>query len=137
MKTWQTSSDYKVELVSVLNVRRTEEHDNNRVSSLLEKIRAQAVWTDPIIIEKHTGLIMDGHHRLNAGKRLSLKYVPCIKLEYVDERVELGFWRDNFKLQVKDILALKTSGKVLPYKTTRHTFSPAIGRCDIPISLLY
>ena len=134
---FKTSNQYDVELVPLNQIHCTEAHNESRVAQLCSKIKTDNMWTNPIIIEKTTALIMDGHHRFAAAKQLGLSHVPCIKLDYDDQRVELSFWRDNLQPSVNDILALKGSGEVLPYKTTRHVFNPTIGNCRIKVDLLY
>lgn len=41
-------------------------------------------WTNPIQIQKGTGLVISGHGRLEAAKRLGLKQVPVVALEHND-----------------------------------------------------
>jgi ParB-like chromosome segregation protein Spo0J len=43
------------------------------LSKLVEKIKSDGVWTDPIIVDAKTMVVLDGMHRVAAARELRLQ----------------------------------------------------------------
>lgn len=54
----------------------TEETDPERTYAVAEAILRAGVWTDPILVQRETRVVLHGRHRLAAAKRLGLSAVP-------------------------------------------------------------
>ena len=48
----------------------------------------------PIIADRTTGIILDGHHRFTALKSLGAKRVPVCHVDYDDKRIVVRGWGD-------------------------------------------
>lgn len=70
----------------------SEEVDADHVRRLADAIRATGLWTTPIPIERDTGIVMDGNHRIRAAALLGLHHLPCVLLDYADPRVSVTHW---------------------------------------------
>jgi hypothetical protein len=46
----------------------------------------------PIIVDKNSLVILDGHHRYYSAKALGIRKIPAILLDYRDERIRVGKW---------------------------------------------
>ncbi len=128
---------YRISLVKLSKIIETEEHIPERVLSLHEKILKEGVWRVPVILEKRSYAIMDGHHRYNVALKMGLKRIPAILLSYDDQRVRVESWRDDVivnKEIIKEYIAHK---KKFPYKTTKHIISPQPQELEISLKLLY
>jgi hypothetical protein len=65
---------------------------------------------------------------------LGLRHVPCVVLEYGDPRVEVRHWDSGADYDVSGLVRrVVTEGVILPYKTTRHHFSPPLPVTGIPL----
>ncbi|WP_061538600.1 ParB N-terminal domain-containing protein [Collimonas fungivorans] len=128
--------EYTVSIVPISGLKQSEEVDNNNVTSLIEAIAKDDYWTTPISVENGTGLLMDGNHRLQAALALNLHSIPCIKLSYSDKRVNVRYWDSSDLVDVESIRQSIQRGKLLPYKTTKHVFSPPLPFVSIPLQLL-
>lgn len=64
--------------------RNPRQHEEADVSSIMESIKHFGFKT-PIMIQKGTNRIVAGHGRLEAAKRLGLKAVPVLEVEFKDE----------------------------------------------------
>ena len=53
-------------------------HDENQIKQICESIKEYG-WTNPVLIDEK-GMIIAGHGRVEAGKKLDIKEVPCIVL---------------------------------------------------------
>ena len=114
----------------------TEAVDPLWVRELADGIVASGHWLVPIPVERRTGLVMDGNHRLQAARLIGLKRLPCVPLSYGDPRVGVRCWHTARPFDIDRILALAELQGVLPYKTTRHSFDPPLPCSRIPLPLL-
>ncbi len=77
----------KIEQVSVkklhLDPRNTRTHSESQVAKLMASFR-EFGFTQPLLIDEKHQLIA-GHGRLMAAKKLGLKEVPCIRIDYMTD----------------------------------------------------
>ncbi|MFP4592165.1 transcriptional regulator [uncultured Ralstonia sp.] len=115
----------------------SEEVDAGAVHRLAAGIAHAGVWTTPIPIERGTGIVMDGNHRIRAAALLGLHHLPCVLLDYADPRVSVTHWRTGAPFCVDSIWRCILADRGLfPYKTTRHRFAPALPSTEIPLAVL-
>ena len=62
------------------------------VQTIAEEIRKDGVQRDPIMIDKETGTVLDGMHRLAAFRKLGLENAVCCSVDYSSKSVSLGRW---------------------------------------------
>jgi len=127
----------ELRLLDLKEICETEEHSAKDVYSLAESILKLGFWTIPIAVENSTFAIMDGHHRFNAAKRMGLKRVPCVLMDYKTSGVTLLSWRPEIGVSVTDIFLMISESKKYPLKTTRHIFHPPVDEVSIPLDLLF
>jgi L-serine kinase (ADP) len=127
---------YPARLVRLDDLRPTEAHYRELARALAARIERARVWTTPLWVEENVLLVMDGHHRLAAARRLGLVHLPCVVLGYDNPRLELSTWDPERKICADDIVNAALSGKLLPQKTTRHRLTPAPRPVAIPLSAL-
>lgn len=58
-------------------------HDESQIKQICESIKEYG-WTNPVLIDEK-GMIIAGHGRVEAGKKLYIKEVPCIVLSGLTE----------------------------------------------------
>ncbi len=76
------------ELVEVARLRPHEQTLPWRVEEMVEKIQRNNFFHKPLLVDRSTLTILDGHHRHQASIRLGLKRVPAMVFDYrEDERV--------------------------------------------------
>ncbi|CAH0446555.1 ParB N-terminal domain-containing protein [Ralstonia syzygii] len=115
----------------------SEEVDADHVRRLADTIRATGLWTTPIPIERDTGIVMDGNHRVRAAALLGLHHLPCVLLDYADPRVSVTHWSSGAPFSVASIRRrIVAERRLFPYKTTRHRFAPALPGTEIPLTVL-
>ena len=89
---------YKKELVIVWwpidkpmpakNPRRITDAAADKVAASLREFG----WPQPIVVDRH-GVIVCGHVRLLAARKLGLQFVPILVAENLPPRAPRGFWR--------------------------------------------
>lgn len=111
--------------------------NKQHVEYLANEITRCKRWITPVPIERQTGIIMDGNHRYQAAKKLGLSCIPCVKLDYSDNRVSVFHWNTGELFCPKKIRQhIVDNGMLFPYKTTRHQFSPPLPEVDFEIHKL-
>jgi hypothetical protein len=76
---------------------------------------------DPILIDKQTNTILDGHHRTAAAKLLRRKSIPARSVDYLhDHSVIVTSRRKNIPITKQDVIHAAMYKKLFPQKTTRH-----------------
>ena len=96
--------------------------ERNR-DKLLDMTKRWNGYTKPLIVDKRTGSILDGHHRFAIAALLELKRLPVICVDYLDdEKITVGTWpgSDRETLSKQEVLEMSLSGELFPPKTSRH-----------------
>jgi hypothetical protein len=80
-------------------------------------------------------VILDGHHRWHAIRRLGLSRIPGIRLDYADSRLSLGSWNSR-RFTREDVIRAGETGQLLPHKSTRHLLAPELVAAPVPLDSL-
>ena len=100
-----------------------EEIKQRNRDKLLEMTKRWGGYTKPLIVDKQTGAILDGHHRHSIAFLLGLKQVPALCVDYLnDERIEVDVWPNSGlkTLTKEEVVSMSLSGLCFPPKTSRH-----------------
>ena len=127
-----------VVLVETVSLRDHEEVIPNNLETRTSKLLSKGFYK-PIIVDRESMVILDGHHKWTAAKSLGLARVPVIMVDYlIDESVLVDVWPDCGKESVTktEVLEMGVSGDVFPPKTSRHTLPFKIPSIRIPLSEL-
>lgn len=92
----------------------------------------------PIVVEREHHVILNGHHRYNALKRLGCKRVPVYLVDYYSPSVRLELWPESSvgRLSKKDVVKMGIGRELFPPKTTRHRFGCRFPRRRVPLAEL-
>ncbi|MBC8224242.1 ParB N-terminal domain-containing protein [Candidatus Bathyarchaeota archaeon] len=97
-----------------------EEVDPFHLQSLMAEIESDGFLRMPIVVDRHTNTIIDGHHRRYALKQLNCKRIPVIFINYDSCEVVAAAWRYGEEVTKDSVLNAALSGRRLPPKTTKH-----------------
>ena len=129
----------KVELVP-LEVLRPHEHIILKKVDQLEKMTHRwNAYTKPLLIDRATGTILDGHHRYHVAQRLKLLCVPCVLIDYLeDSLIELDIWPNCGRdiVTKNEVIQAALSGNLFTPKTSRHRLSDHLPPIAVPLSRL-
>ncbi len=115
-----------VHLVPLSWLKAHEEIKEKNRDKLLEMTQRWGGYTKPLIVDRATGAILDGHHRHSVAIMLGLKRVPALCVDYLtDEGIEVDVWPSCGLdgLTKADVIAMALSSDVYPPKTSRHTIA--------------
>jgi len=110
---------FRITLIDIDDLKPHEEIIEQLVTELAGNIRNQEKVRDPLIVDKHSLVILDGMHRYNALKKLGCRRAPACLVEYDDERIGVGGWFRYFNANDPDSLATAALGSLsLKYELT-------------------
>ena len=107
-------------IVDISTLKEHEEVDPKRLKELKKKIESDGVLRMPIVIDRGSNIIIDGHHRFAAIKELGYKKIPAVFIDYSTPRVIVRSWRKNCRVTKEMIIKAGLRGKKLPPKTSKH-----------------
>ena len=123
-----------------LEVLRPHEQIIHKKVDQLERVTHRwNAYTKPLLLDRTTGTILDGHHRYQVGLRIGLSRLPVIKVDYIDDDgIELDIWPGSGlqSLTKREVIDMALSDNVFPPKTSRHRFSDHLPPIAIPLDLL-
>lgn len=97
-----------------------EETDPKDVERLAKRLREDGTVRDPVIVDEGSRVILDGHHRFQALKRLGCSWIPCHMLDYTDPAVRVESWTDGTPMSKTQLVSDALQGELYPVKTSRH-----------------
>ncbi|MGC8988177.1 ParB N-terminal domain-containing protein [Infirmifilum sp.] len=127
---------YPVALVPIELLHPHDEVDQARLDELLYEIVESQLVRKPIIVESETLTILDGHHRVSVLKKLGKRLVPALLISYEDPCLRVESWRSDWVVTKELVLRAGLSGRLLPYKTSRHILCFEIPAVNVPLSYL-
>lgn len=124
-------------LMNIHELKPHEDVDPINLNLLTMKINQDRYWFIPVLVDKDTGIIMDGHHRYNFAIQTGLSVIPCYQLSYSSDKVRVFDWKSGAPFSNQRIIDKVHSGSVFPPKTTRHEFDMVFDTVKIEIESLY
>jgi len=128
-----------VQLVPVEWLKPHEEIKPRNRDKLLEMTKRWGGYTKPLIVDRVTGAILDGHHRYSIALELNLAKLPVIAVDYLlDETIEVDVWPSAGvdSLTKEEVIAMSLSGEVFPPKTSRHRIADHLPPIHVPLEVL-
>ena len=80
-----------------------EETIPEQLDKIVGQIRRDGVQKDPVIVDRDTGTVLDGMHRLAAFGKLNLENVVCCLVDYSSPGIELRRWARVYKTTKRDL----------------------------------
>lgn len=128
-----------VQLVPVEWLKPHEEIKPRNRDKLLEMTKRWGGYTKPLIVDRTTGAILDGHHRFSIALELNLAQLPVIAVDYLlDDTIEVDVWPSSGleSLTKEKVIEMSLSGNVFPPKTSRHRIADHLPPIHVPLEVL-
>ncbi len=71
-----------IELIEITKLKEHEEVDSRHLKELKEEIKSNGLLKKAILVDSNTNIILDGHHRLHALKKLGYSKIPVVFVDY-------------------------------------------------------
>jgi len=116
---------FDFELVALKSLRAHERIDPAKVDELVAEFVASGVFADPIWVARGSRVILNGHHRVAAMRRLGAERIPAWVLDYDDPAIALDRWTPGPPIPKAEVVRRARAGDLFPPKTTRHRLAVA------------
>ncbi len=126
-------------LVKLVKLEMLKEHEeiipDHLIKMLLEFV-SDGVLKKPILVDKNTYIILDGHHRYHVIRYLGGRCIPALLIDYNSDIVTVTAWRKG-EIVTKDmVIKAGLSGRKLPPKTSRHIVKIPIPDINMPLEAM-
>ena len=123
-------------LVPIDRLRGHEEIDEEAVEELVRVLRSDGVFAEPIWVARGSYAVLNGHHRVEALKRLGARRVPAWVVDYESDLVSLEPWRPGTRVEKSEVVRRARAGDLYPPKTTRHRILAELPSRPVPLAEL-
>jgi len=109
--------------ICFIELKDLKEHEEIRpeyLEQLKNEILSDGILKMPIAVDKKTYIILDGHHRLHALKKIGCKRIPVILFDYQSPEIEVIPWREDEIITKEMIIQTALAGRRMPPKTSKH-----------------
>ena len=109
--------------VIFINIDELKEHEEIRpeyLEALKNEILSDGILKMPIAVDKKTYIILDGHHRLHALRRIGCKKIPVILFDYLSPQIKVLPQREGEQVTKAMVIQTALSGRRMPPKTSKH-----------------
>lgn len=110
----------KISLMDISRLKPHEKYIDDRVEHLIKEIKEDGVLKKPVVAENMYNVVLDGHHRVEAFKRMGFTTIPVAIVDYRDPRIVVKSWNNGRIYNKEEVLRQALAGKLLPPRTTRH-----------------
>ena len=124
-------------LVPLAGLRAHERVVGAKVRALAAELRRTGVFEDPIWVARGTNVILNGHHRTAALRRLGAERVPAWVLDYDADLVQVGRWTPGPPIPKAEVVRRALDGALFPPRTTRHRLAVELPTRPTPLSDLF
>lgn len=131
-----TKFSFPLALVHHSGLKPHEMIDPFHLRELLEEIKRDRFLFFPVMVDRSSLVILDGHHRVGALISLGCQMIPAYLVDYTDDSIQVSSWRENFEVSKEEVIFRGLKGKPFPPKTSRHIWPWPIPRRPIPLFLL-
>jgi len=107
-------------LVDLVALKEHEQIRPDYLEELKNEILSDGILKMPIAVDKTTYIILDGHHRLHALRRIGCKRIPCILFDYHSSEIEVLPQRDGETVTKEMVIQTALAGRRMPPKTSKH-----------------
>ena len=109
-----------VVLVELARLRGHERTDETRCNALKAEIESDGMLFRPIVVDEKTNVVLDGHHRLAALKRLGCLKIPVCYVIYTSDNIGVMSMLRSLKITKPMVVQAALSEDPFPPKTTWH-----------------
>jgi L-serine kinase (ADP) len=109
--------------ICLIDLEELKEHEEIRpdyLEELKNEILSDGILKMPIAVDKKTYIILDGHHRLHALKKIGCKRIPVILFDYQAPEIEVHPHREGETVTKEMIIRTALAGRRMPPKTSKH-----------------
>jgi L-serine kinase (ADP) len=123
-------------LLPIAELQGHERIDEENLAELIVHLRRSRVLSDPIWVARGSLVILNGHHRVEALRRLGAERVAAWVLDYESDLIHLERWHSGPPIAKSEVVRRAEEGRLFPPKTTRHRLLLDLPARPTPLSEL-
>lgn len=105
MEISSSNLDFRIAMIKLDELKPHEEVLEPVVGSLANEVLTEKKIRDPLIVDQHDHVILDGMHRFNSLKLLKCRFVPCCLVDYDSPYIKVGSWFRLFNVNAVEQLS--------------------------------
>ena len=107
-------------MVDLVALKEHEEIRPEYLEELKNEILSDGILKMPIAVDKATYIILDGHHRLHALKKIGCRRIPVILFDYQSPEIVVVPHREGETVTKEMVIQTALAGRRMPPKTSKH-----------------
>tara|TARA_B100000287_G_scaffold78232_1_gene70336 strand:+ start:269 stop:976 length:708 start_codon:yes stop_codon:yes gene_type:complete len=115
--------EHPVELIELSKLLPHEMTIRSEIEWLIKDLKMKKILIWPILVDKNTNLILDGHHRVFAMKELGYNKIPAHILNYDDEIIKLDTWYPVINISIIDLINILKETSVIVKKVEKNNLN--------------
>jgi uncharacterized protein (DUF1015 family) len=99
---------YETGVIALIDIDKLHDHEKikqSRLDELTKAIKEDKVLKKPIIVDKYSDIVLDGHHRYFACKALGCKRISAYVVDYYSPEIKVEAWHPVVKTK-NDVKAI-------------------------------
>jgi hypothetical protein len=121
-------------LVPLDELKPHERIDEADLPGLVAEIRARGLLRHPIWVARGSRVILNGHHRVAALRRLGAARAPAWLIDYHSRSVRVDRWSPGPSISKEEVERRALEGRLFPPKTTKHILATDPGERATPLA---
>jgi len=111
-----------ITLIEINKLKSHETVEQKRLAKLIRRIKKGGHLKNPIVVDRTSFVVLDGHHRIAVLKLLGCKKIPAFLVDYKSKDVRVYLRKKGLIMKIiKEMVIEKgKDGRPFPPKTTRH-----------------
>ena len=109
--------------ICLIDLEELKEHEEIRpeyLEELKNEILSDGILKMPIAVDKKTYIILDGHHRLHALRKIGCRRIPVILFDYQSPEIKVVPHREGETITKEMVIETALAGRRMPPKTSKH-----------------
>jgi L-serine kinase (ADP) len=127
------SEPYEFALLRLDSLHEHEQVVPSKVTDLANELRTSGVFVEPIWVARGSLVILNGHHRYAAMRRLGAERIPAWVMDYDDDSIRLERWMVGPPLTKAEVIRRGRTGELFTPQTTRHILSVKLPPRSTPL----
>src|SRR5512139_1306106 len=120
VRKWPLKGREDIIFVEINHLKEHEEVRPPYLEELKNQILCDGILKMPIAVDRETYVILDGHHRLQALKRIGCTRIPVLLVDYQSPDIRVHAQREGEMVTKEMVLDTALCGGRMPPKTSRH-----------------
>lgn len=113
-----------------------EEVEEDRLQELAQEIQIAGELREPVLVDRRTMVILDGHHRVKVLRSLGCSVIPAYLVDYQDSSIQVKTRRPDIAVDKEEVVKRGLEGSPFPPRTSLHMMTLVLHPRAISISRL-